>query len=129
MSWLLGIGLDLLACCEDMRARSRARSRLWPAAYSSSLWPSPHISCESTMASLRCSQCSTYWPNTAVYSRCPECRKRTWWCKDEPIDAKEAHTRLCWAEFDRFCQKRDARQVKELEGIPTLKEEEPVQSD
>jgi predicted nucleic acid-binding Zn-ribbon protein len=82
------------------------------------------------MPSLRCSQCGTCWPNKMDdFRECPECEKRSWYCSSDPIDAAEAHTRLCWARFDRFVQKRDADVLRELERIPTLQDEEPVSSD
>lgn len=73
------------------------------------------------MKSLRCSNCSTWWPpEPEHYGACPQCHGKTWDSTADPMDADEARSLRLHLEFDLFCSRRDAERLKALESIPAM---------
>ena len=70
------------------------------------------------MASYRCSQCGTYWPQTGDYRRCPECEIPTWKSGARPISTEDAASRVNRVLFERYAREwEDRRAIEEENAI------------
>lgn len=71
------------------------------------------------MPAFRCSRCSTNWPFISDYQPCPECGEKTDSIGNaESIDEAEAKSRKLHADFDRWYDEREGKQLaEELERV------------